>query len=311
VYDAWQFFCEVTDASAEIEGAFARINIRLARLQGWITYIQQASLNEEQLLTINSMLPGLKGHIEATRDEIEKFRKDASGSLQKRTGWTISQRHIVENRLRALDVVLNEGDQFFRQRCPGFHDMADTSSRDNYGTNLETPDPGDVPSVDDGNIESLHGSSSSLGPGRSTPPGALEFIDGCQIGTAGSSNPAATPVASDLSTTFSEGRHRDLGERILPNQFFDGFSKVFTQVHPWKRACLKENLYPQGSHEDSFYKLISCLRALCTLEHVQDHQSSNITRFSPQQWLRAGAWYLALVSTTVTRYTALLPIMVY
>ncbi|KAJ5103226.1 hypothetical protein N7532_003755 [Penicillium argentinense] len=125
VYDIWQFYCKATDAPADIEDTFAWINIRQTRLQGWITYIEKASLNEEQLLTITtSILPRVKDQIRATINEIEKFRNDTSGNLQKKTEWAI-QKPIMDNRLRALDVILNEGDDLFRRHCPGFHDIAD------------------------------------------------------------------------------------------------------------------------------------------------------------------------------------------
>ncbi|KAL4920613.1 hypothetical protein BDW62DRAFT_8418 [Aspergillus aurantiobrunneus] len=283
---AWILWSDIDDAPEDITSAFVRVNIRLAHFQGWITVIQRADLNEEQLRTINSsVLPGLNSEIRATIDQIETFQKEAGTSLLKKTTWTASQKRIVEKRLQNLDKALNEGDELFRKWDRRYHGMADSSSRDDSGPPTEPPDPDDALSSGGGNIESRDGWSSPRGPGST---------DGEEMESTASST---APVAPDVRKSSPEGANIEDEDRIRSARFFNEFSNVFDQVEPWECEYLREKQYEPGSHEDSFYKLISSLRARSAVRHVGDTQSDNPAGFGLQQWLRAGAWYLALART--------------
>lgn len=296
VYRSWQTYCQITDAPDDIKSTLIKANLFRVRLEGWITRIEQAVLNEQQLQTFASdILPHMKAQINTIINEAQLYREEASEGIGKQQLWWSSRKPILESRLANLAENLDEGDRILKQygptngpstRAGSFYDRTPSSSSSN---------PDDSSSAESRTRGDFGGSSSSQEPEDGSPHSAYTYTGSCGTGVE-------SDMHSDTASEDSNEAGSSVKERFCPREFFGLFWDVFLEVDPWNIAHLPDNRYDAGTPENSVYKLISYLLVQSTRNQIPDYLALGV-----QHWLRAGAWNLALVSRT----TGLSPIYQY
>ena len=304
-------YCKIVDAPGSMIDASIHIKIRLVRFQGWISDIEDGLLNDTQLKTFTEdILPQLKKRIADTSDEITKIC-EAPETLKKTAEWVSHKEEVMKIRFKAIDQILKQGDLVFRGLRSKMHNCCHDNSRHNPEAASTDDDSGNGSSAESHDEESLDISSSSGSSGQSPhdAPGSVHESSADDSETNVSGDQTAVDSFSSTTLPISSsggGLEKDtpaeLDQQISVDKFLDGFSEVYKQVDPWARVYLTESRFEAGSHEDFFYRLISTLRAHTTVAGTPDSypQSGKAALGTPQRWLRAGAWYLALVSITTT-----------
>ncbi|KAJ0427159.1 hypothetical protein BJY00DRAFT_9257 [Aspergillus carlsbadensis] len=93
---AWQTYCQVADAPNDINTVLTQVELRLVRLQGWITYIQDGFLNEQQLETITSILPKLRSEIDKMIKDIQSLKEEATKGFYNKGKWNLNSGLVIK-----------------------------------------------------------------------------------------------------------------------------------------------------------------------------------------------------------------------